>query len=1037
LYDLLDGVGGNDVMSGDAGNDIMYGQSGNDTMSGGAGDDEMYGGLGNDVMSGDAGDDVMLGGLGQIVRAFNANGTPKLNPDGSWHKDVLLTDVAYVVGSISLEGPNVPCTGDMATVNALANSDISLLTRVYNTDGSIHSNSDRSDDDRLILLNLIRDGNDVMHGGDGNDAMFGQLGNDTIMGDAGNDFISGGTGNDSLDGGDGSDTVVGDDAFIDSTNPAVPNVTHGYLVIHTATSTDAAAGLNLGMLGTTIVPMVPVEPGREISAASMALPDVLGYTDTLPADDSLHTTTGMRVVPYASVIVDYGHHLDLLHGDDTISAGTGTGNDTLVGDDMIVLSPTVTFDAAGAAKAQTIARAELDLSNDFADLIHNQYRLLPSYDHYGWGDYDDPLVIDHVFSIGEDSITGGTGNDVIIGDDSIEVAPTFTVAVSQADNFERWQEAMPDAGDQIAEAVVDFVRLEDGLRDKFIQVQHGRYYETDIEHHVDLIMMGNDTIYGGTGNDLIVGDAFVMRAPSVTLTAGGSANHYNYDPTDDWLNGENWNYHGERASWWRAWDFDDYYHTRQDVIETDADVIYGGTGNDLIWGDSVALLTSTINRGAGISSRDYADASNDVGDALGALSALTNETDYWLDFRDRDHDHSHDNFTYTNQADKDFEHAHHHNLDDADFISGGDGNDILFGQDGTDTIQGNAGDDWLIGGGSSYDYLDGGTGRNHVYQGDNNSEQLEDLVEAAMPTWSGAFSTLGLPVVPFSANTATTQGHPNLADFDYLRFELSPWDGRSPVWQTAVGGTPSDGAAAITQAQLDPIVAEAKLLWTQALGAGDSRLAALDSVSVSVGNLPQDHIGATVGTQITIDGTAAGRGWFVDSTPQDDSEFGIYVGTGELHATPGSAAYGRMDLLTTVMHELGNAMGFPEDLGHDVMSETLQTGVRDLPGGEFGPAAVAQGTAPASPGAVFAVLDPSLIAPASPAASIFGAQTGGTIDWSGTLLGAAGGGGDSGSHWLGDFVNHLGKSEAQRNPNSVIKVQVGAQTEVLPALSRL
>jgi hypothetical protein len=38
-----------------------------------------------------------------------------------------------------------------------------------------------------------------------------------------------------------------------------------------------------------------------------------------------------------------------------------------------------------------------------------------------------------------------------------------------------------------------------------------------------------------------------------------------------------------------------------------------------------------------------------------------------------------------------------------------------------------------------------------------------------------------------------------------------------------------------------------------------------------------------------------------------------------------------MDLLTTVIHELGNAMGFAEDQGQDVSGATLQAGVRRIP----------------------------------------------------------------------------------------------------------
>jgi hypothetical protein len=38
-----------------------------------------------------------------------------------------------------------------------------------------------------------------------------------------------------------------------------------------------------------------------------------------------------------------------------------------------------------------------------------------------------------------------------------------------------------------------------------------------------------------------------------------------------------------------------------------------------------------------------------------------------------------------------------------------------------------------------------------------------------------------------------------------------------------------------------------------------------------------------------------------------------------------------MDLLSTVLHELGNAMGFAEDQGQDVSGATLQAGVRRIP----------------------------------------------------------------------------------------------------------
>ena len=65
--------GGNDTLSGDAGNDIIYGQGGNDTLNGGAGNDILYGGTGDDTLITDlktdeagnvSGDIVLDGGAG-------------------------------------------------------------------------------------------------------------------------------------------------------------------------------------------------------------------------------------------------------------------------------------------------------------------------------------------------------------------------------------------------------------------------------------------------------------------------------------------------------------------------------------------------------------------------------------------------------------------------------------------------------------------------------------------------------------------------------------------------------------------------------------------------------------------------------------------------------------------------------------------------------------------------------------------------------------------------------------------------------------
>ena len=102
--------------------------------------------------------------------------------------------------------------------------------------------------------------------------------------------------------------------------------------------------------------------------------------------------------------------------------------------------------------------------------------------------------------------------------------------------------------------------------------------------------------------------------------------------------------------------------------------------------------------------------------------------------------------------------------------------------------------------------------------------------------------------------------------------------------------------------------------------------------TLSGGELGMTGLDSTV---VTLDATAAGYGWFVDPTPADNSEFTVRIGASEEDALPGSPAYGRMDLLTVVEHELGNhAIGLddidPQAAVHYLMTETLGTGVRRL-----------------------------------------------------------------------------------------------------------
>ena len=95
-------------------------------------------------------------------------------------------------------------------------------------------------------------------------------------------------------------------------------------------------------------------------------------------------------------------------------------------------------------------------------------------------------------------------------------------------------------------------------------------------------------------------------------------------------------------------------------------------------------------------------------------------------------------------------------------------------------------------------------------------------------------------------------------------------------------------------------------------------------------DLAGDALALTVDDTVIIDVDAAGHGWFVDATPQNDVEFSRQNGNGELMADSSSEAHGKMDLLTVIMHEIGHILGYyhVEAEAHDLMSETLGSGLR-------------------------------------------------------------------------------------------------------------
>jgi hypothetical protein len=141
----------------------------------------------------------------------------------------------------------------------------------------------------------------------------------------------------------------------------------------------------------------------------------------------------------------------------------------------------------------------------------------------------------------------------------------------------------------------------------------------------------------------------------------------------------------------------------------------------------------------------------------------------------------------------------------------------------------------------------------------------------------------------------------------------------------------------LTLAQLGPVVREAEALWLQT-GLSPAQRAALEGVQASIADLPAGFVAMTSGSEIWIDARAAGYGWFADPMPMNRRAFTRL--DGEFVALRTGRAWGRMDLLTVVAHELGHVLGLPDEADADdpngLMAVTLAAGVRRLPASASG-----------------------------------------------------------------------------------------------------
>jgi Ca2+-binding RTX toxin-like protein len=498
LFDQIDGIVGNDTLFGGDGRDQLFAQQGDDRLFAGAGDDDLVGGLGDDILDGEGGHDILIADAGQIARDFNTDGSPRINENGAWRRNIFLEELGTVTDVIHID--SIPLRmNDPQLAEKLLSADQIIITGSFDANGRKLLNSDnRAWDTNILLIDLLAASNDTLDGGAGDDLLFGQRGSDT------------------LNGGDNRDVLFGDRASnLVPFATELPHIQNGLRLL----GVEAGAQLPFDIAdgGSVIMPPVELFP-QEVNAVSSfafdasfgaVIPDSLNdFVDAVGAGP-LTNDSGQSLVPYLSIVPSLVYQQDALAGNDTLSGGDG--DDLIFGD-----SGKVYAEIIGEFKQITDARDQA--WEAFNGLTENLHHLGLDYRHLE--ELTGPVARPHDITVGSDQIDGGDGSDQIFGDDGVLIQTFQATApldeghfVDQTVEFYNYLRDLEHLAGDLSAVVFaahhDVVSELTGIVDP-----QNTGDSADPDYH-DL-HVGNDAVDAGNGNDLIVGDSGVMVTAVVT-----------------------------------------------------------------------------------------------------------------------------------------------------------------------------------------------------------------------------------------------------------------------------------------------------------------------------------------------------------------------------------------------------------------------------------------------------------------------------------------------------------------------------------------
>ncbi len=711
------------VLIGNDGNDVLQGLGGGDSLQGGLGEDFLDGGTGNDNLTAGGDADTVSGGSGaDTIDGGDGNDTI----DGGDENDTVTTglggaDVAQ--GGLGDDTITDPAGGGML-------------------DGGAGDDTITSTGGGATLLG--REGNDLLSGGTAADTLKGGTDSDILQGGSGADTLDGGLGADVLGGGDGVDTadyagrvaplsITLDDVSNDGEPNEYDNVLSDVENVHGGWGNDSITGSasdNVITDGSAGNDTLDGQGGNDTLIATGGNDTLLSGdgNDTMlggTGNDSFAGGAGVDLVSYADHTADVTVSIDAVANDGQVGEADnialdvenllgGPGNDTLIGNAFAndlnggsagndtLVGGTGTDTYTGGSGSDTVSYAEhtsdVSASIDATanDGAAGELENIPS---------------------DVENLTGGTGNDTLLGTTSANVfiGGGGTDTVSYADHSADTTLSIDGVANDGATGELDNIQVDienliggsgtdtmtgSGVANVLNAGAGGNDTLSGMAGSDTLVgSIGNDTLSGGDGNDAMTGAAgddvfaggngtdtvsYVDHAGDVTASIDGVAN--------DGSSGE------------------------LDNVGADVENLIGGVGNDTLTGSASANAlnggsagndtliggagTDTYAGGVGVDTVSYADH----------LAGVTASID---------------------GAANDGSSGENENVPaDVENLTGGSGNDTLTGNTGVNALWGNDGNDTLVGAGGT-DTFAGGNGTDAVSYADHVTAVTASLDGAA------------------------------------------------------------------------------------------------------------------------------------------------------------------------------------------------------------------------------------------------------------------------------------------------------------------